>query len=202
MSLRYFTFVGTRFFRAEVVAQAIATRTFKDHASDFLSRTVHLWHLEKRPPDIALHVSSESLKQREQNMSIFVLSNTVWRAVWRFPRISQRFFMACSLMHQYFCVPGPGPFDFLQSDQGGNLLHIPRGHLIAHGPGKSWSRLWMIQLPQTWIWLSNVFYAAILIVALRHVVLIYFSSVSFMLHTRGSLMDTSVRCWSLLLSFC
>lgn len=90
-------------------------------------------------------------------------------------------FMACSLMHQYFCVPGPGSFDFLQSDQGGNLLHIPRGHLIAiaHGPGKFWSRLWMIQLPQTWIWLSNVFYAAILTVALRHVVLIYYFSSVF-----------------------
>ena len=45
------------------------SRAFKDHTSDFLSRT---GQLEKRPREIALHVSSESLKHREQNMRIFV----------------------------------------------------------------------------------------------------------------------------------
>ncbi len=44
---------------AEAVAKAIATRTFKDHTLDFLSRTVHLSHLEQRPREIALHVSTE-----------------------------------------------------------------------------------------------------------------------------------------------
>lgn len=48
------------------------SRAFKDHTSDFLSRT---GQLEKRPREIALHVSSENLKQRQQNMRIFVLSS-------------------------------------------------------------------------------------------------------------------------------
>ena len=53
--------------------------------------------------------------------------------------IRQSFFSWHGLLSHasmFLCaLAGPGPFDFLQSDQGGNLLHIHRGHLIAHGPG-------------------------------------------------------------------